>query len=1082
MSDSVLNLILRASKTGSGVADAKRELAELNRSLDQDQAAAVRSAIAHNTLALSLTKNSSLANVTKQSQIGLREELNAGRISTETYTRASEASLLQARLVSPSALQAATSLNRLNAEYTKTGDVQAYTSGLKQVQAELAASERGAQALQVALGLAKVAAMAFAVGLLESVKAAADFESAMNRIEALTDTSKAEIGGMTEAVVEMGVRTGKAPQELANGLYFIASSGYAGAKGLTILNAAAKASAAGLGQTKIVADALTSAMNAYQEPVERAGHYTDILIQIVKEGKGEPEAFAGALGRVLPIASALGVSFEQVGASMATMTRIGLSADEAATALRGVLNSLLNPSRQATETLHSLGLSTDEVRNSIRDKGLLTTLKDLMERTQGNIETLGDIVPNVRALTGVLATAGTQGEAYAQVLDSMNHAAGATDKAFTTVSDTFNFKLKKTEASFDAVKIALGDRLLPVLGDFFNTLTTGLGTLDLLFTWNNRLTSAFQGNAQQILKTSKSYDEYANGIVSTGVAAGQFNEITDATTKKQLELDGSLDKVTAGYSVVYRKIGDHIVILNDASKQTDLYTRAQYEAMQGAYGLGGALDETNRIAQQQARAIAGTVNEYDSMTVALKANAAAQQAQGAIFATAYDIAIAYTDQASKMATEQKKLADIEATIAAAGSAQIGIAQNKKFTTEGRALAEAKLAQALEDLTTTERKKGDTDADYAVKVADARNKVASLTAALGSHAAALGGATVKQLEQRQAILDTIEAMKAADVQAAGSKAYDIVQKQFADGAISAADFESRMSNINYTFGLFDQSQLTAAIHTAEFQKVLADPNSSGKDFQLALWGIRDATLGADGALSTVATVTLPHVNAGMQDVDASMNHTGQATAPVLATAIGEALGRVQTHIDNTTGLMGNLGLKIQETGETDSSGERGGRGGKGGGGPVAGLISIDSHATTTMGKVVLLTTKLSELPNIERTIHYAVHVDPTPNGGVDPTATPHQFGGVAEAYRPSLVGEGGPELIFPSQRGFVMTNSDSMRLIQAMEKLALGGGQSSSTQNSFGGDTIVINDRLALAQVYEQKRRRLIDYSNARMGG
>ncbi|BCV00221.1 MAG: hypothetical protein CM15mV33_840 [uncultured marine virus] len=57
--------------------------------------------------------------------------------------------------------------------------------------------------------------------------------------------------------------TGRGPQELADAMFFIASAGLRGATAMEVLNASAKAAAIGLGQTKAVADAATSAVNAY---------------------------------------------------------------------------------------------------------------------------------------------------------------------------------------------------------------------------------------------------------------------------------------------------------------------------------------------------------------------------------------------------------------------------------------------------------------------------------------------------------------------------------------------------------------------------------------------------------------------------------------------------------------------------------------------------------------------------------------------------------------------------------------------------------------------------------------------------
>ena len=477
MSDSILNLILRASKTGSGVAEARTELGGLDQDLKKMQKSASQSTAGYFAMAQSLQKNSDISNITRQSLSGLKSEMLAGRVTTAQYADASQAALLQAKMISPASLQAATSIRQLNQGYAdgKINSEQ-YATGLRTIQRELDAStsftERyGAAIDKIALG----SLVALGAGFAMVVKSAGEYEAAMNQIVALTDTTSAEIGGMSQAVLAMAQQTGKAPKELADALYFVASSGFAGAKGLDVLEASAKASAAGLGQTKVVADAVTSALNAYKEPAERAVHYTDLLIQIVKEGKGEPTAFAQSLGRILPIASAVGVSFEQVGASMATMTRIGLSAEESATALRGVLGALEAPGKAAKGALDKIGFSADGLRKSIAENGLLATLQELMLRTHGNVEELDAIIPNIRALTGVLATAGSQAEAYSTILDSMNNASGATETAFKTASETMDFKAKQVSASFDVLKVTIANGLLPTIKTLLDAANNLIG-------------------------------------------------------------------------------------------------------------------------------------------------------------------------------------------------------------------------------------------------------------------------------------------------------------------------------------------------------------------------------------------------------------------------------------------------------------------------------------------------------------------------------------------------------------------------------------------------------------------------------
>lgn len=298
----------------------------------------------------------------------------------------------------------------------------------------------------------------------QSIAAATKYDASMAQIVALTSTSADEVKGLSQEVLNLAGQVGIGPQELADGLYFVASAGFAGRDAMTILTASAKAAAAGLGETKTIADLTTSTLNAYGLSADHATHVTDILVQAVKDGKAEPAEFAGALAKVLPIAAAAGVNFEQVAASISTMTRVGLDANEAATALRGLLSGLEKPSVGAAKALASVGLSADDVRASLREKGLLSTLQDLMQRTNGNVETLGKIIPNVRALTGVLASAGSQAASYKTTLDDMNNASGSTDKAFRVMTQTAQFQQKAFTASMQALQIEVGEKLLPLLG------------------------------------------------------------------------------------------------------------------------------------------------------------------------------------------------------------------------------------------------------------------------------------------------------------------------------------------------------------------------------------------------------------------------------------------------------------------------------------------------------------------------------------------------------------------------------------------------------------------------------------------
>lgn len=322
------------------------------------------------------------------------------------------------------------------------------------------------------IGVAAAAGgLAVGAGLALAVDKASQFDDALLKTQALAGASKDEMEGYRKGILDLTTQIPVSAKEMADALFFVKSAGFQGADALNILKIAGEASAAGLGAVPVVVDAVTSALNAYHMSGQDAAKITDILTTAVTDGKASADTFAPALGRILPLAASMGVGLDQVAASMATMTRVGLSTDEAATALRGTLASLEKPGKQAQEALASIGLTADDLKASIRDKGLLSTLQDLMDRTDGNVDTLDHIIPNIRALTGVLATAGTQGDTYNQILQDMQKANGNTEKAFATMQQSASFQMGLLKNNVNKILIEVGSAILPSLVPVLSGIT-----------------------------------------------------------------------------------------------------------------------------------------------------------------------------------------------------------------------------------------------------------------------------------------------------------------------------------------------------------------------------------------------------------------------------------------------------------------------------------------------------------------------------------------------------------------------------------------------------------------------------------
>jgi TP901 family phage tail tape measure protein len=312
-----------------------------------------------------------------------------------------------------------------------------------------------------------------------------NFEITFARIKGLVNVGTAQMEIFKKSVLSLAGETGRAPLELADALYFVTSAGIKDARALEVLESSAKASAAGLGETKIVADAVTSTLNAYGKGAYSAAEVTDILVATVREGKAEADTFAPALGKVLPVAAAFGASFEDVSASVAALSRTGLSAGTSAIYIRQVLSQLLKPSKQAEEALLGVGTSAEEIRKNVAEQGLFPALEGLNQKLDGNAAVTAKVFGNVRALTAVLALLGPNADANEEIFRKLNNAGGDLDYAFTAVQETLDMKFNKAFASSQAAMIKLGDSLKGVAVTLLNFQTAVTGTLTSLFGADN---------------------------------------------------------------------------------------------------------------------------------------------------------------------------------------------------------------------------------------------------------------------------------------------------------------------------------------------------------------------------------------------------------------------------------------------------------------------------------------------------------------------------------------------------------------------------------------------------------------------
>lgn len=293
----------------------------------------------------------------------------------------------------------------------------------------------------------------------------AKFQSSMKEVSTLVDTQRVNMDNLGGSIVTLSNKYGKDKNGLAGALYETISAGVDAADSIKFLDVAVKAAIGGVTDTKTVVDGLTSALNAYGFGVDKAEMVSDALFTTVKVGKTRMDELSGAIGTVAPIANAAGLSIDELGSAIATLTLSGLSTTEAATALRSMLNNIIKPGDQAREIAERLGIQLDVT--ALKTQGFSKWLEDLRNKTGGSSTALALLLPDVQGLNGAIQLTGEGFNRFNSTMDEMAKKAGATQDAAdklegslsrlweTAVTGTKNAFSNGTDASLPLLEWAL---------------------------------------------------------------------------------------------------------------------------------------------------------------------------------------------------------------------------------------------------------------------------------------------------------------------------------------------------------------------------------------------------------------------------------------------------------------------------------------------------------------------------------------------------------------------------------------------------------------------------------------------------
>ena len=298
-----------------------------------------------------------------------------------------------------------------------------------------------------------------------AVKTAADFDSSMSQVAAVSGASGDDLERLRDKAREMGAQTQFSASEAADAMNYMAMAGWktedmlGGVEGIMNLAAASGEDLAA------VSDIVTDGLTAFGLSAQDSGRMADVMAAASSNANTNVSMLGESYKYCASTAGAMGYSLEDVTESLGLMANAGVKGSQAGNTLKNAMINLAKPTDAMAATMKQYNISITNSDGSMKSwnevvANLRTSLGGLSEAEQ---------TAAVATLFGKEATAGMLSVINAAPADieklngAILNSSGSAKEMAETMQDNLNGQLKKLQSQLSELAISIGEVLMPVI-------------------------------------------------------------------------------------------------------------------------------------------------------------------------------------------------------------------------------------------------------------------------------------------------------------------------------------------------------------------------------------------------------------------------------------------------------------------------------------------------------------------------------------------------------------------------------------------------------------------------------------------
>lgn len=298
-----------------------------------------------------------------------------------------------------------------------------------------------------------------------SVKTAADFDSSMSKVAAVSGATGDDLEALRDKAREMGENTKFSASEAADAMNYMAMAGWKTEDMLSGIEGIMNLAAASGEDLATTSDIVTDALTAFGLSAEDSAHFADILAAASSNANTNVSMMGETFKYCAPIAGALGFSAEDTAEAIGLMANSGIKSTQAGTALRTIMNSLTGELQISGSAIGDVTIATTNADGSMRS--LSDILADCRTAFAGLTDSekasTAEALVGKNAMSGFLALMNASPEDVSKLENALASCDGTAEEMAATMQDNLAGQLTILKSQLQELAISFGEVLMPVI-------------------------------------------------------------------------------------------------------------------------------------------------------------------------------------------------------------------------------------------------------------------------------------------------------------------------------------------------------------------------------------------------------------------------------------------------------------------------------------------------------------------------------------------------------------------------------------------------------------------------------------------